>query len=343
MAQHVEIGQAVLHMGKGAATAREGGASRTIAQAELADHLDRPLAVEFGEFPSAASLIVEGLGGFRFGSPREWQRSVVSALDGRDFAAVEPLVRSLPTEVPSCLCILPHRTRSGRPSLEEDLERIGATPPEQLVAQLPNNGHWDAVARKPRRWLEDHIRTVRRASEGLREPSKRAAGAFDWEAERVAVASVRGAESELFATRLPPRLHALEAQPPAGMETGNRLGIVPVLSGPRMTAVWFRDGELTHIVYPLPGAWRMLEPEPRSQAGLEALLGKPRALILRKLERPMSVGAVAELLIAVPSAATHHLGILERAGLIERRREGRHMLVRRTARGSEVLELYEHG
>ena len=198
------------------------------------------------------------------------------------------------------------------------------------------------VARNPRRWLEGHVRAVRRASEGLRGPWKRAARALDWETERVAVASVRGAESELFATRLPPRLHALEAQPPTlGMESGKRLGIVPVLSGPRMTHVWFRGGELTHIVYPLPGAWQMLEAEPRSPAGLEALLGKPRALILRKLERPMSASAVAELLIAVPSAATHHLRILERAGLVERPREGRHTLVRRTPRGSEIVELYD--
>ena len=341
MAQQRELAHAVLQMGKGAATTREVGASVSMAREELANRLDRPLAVEFGEFPSASSLLIEGLGGFRFGSPREWQRSVVSALDGRDIAAVEPLVRSLPTEVPSCLCMLPSSTRSGSATLEEDLERVAAIPPEQLLAQLPNDGHWDAVARKPRLWLEDHIRAVRRASEGLRQPRKRAAAALDWEAERVAVASVRGAERELFATRLPSRLPALEAQPRLGVENEKRLGIVPVLSGPRMTHVWFSDGELTHIVYPLPGAWRIVEAEPRSPAALEALLGRQRALILRKLERPLTARAVAELLIAVPSAATHHLRILERAGLVERRREGRHTLVRRTTRGSEILELYE--
>lgn len=324
-----------------AATAPGGGALATIARTEVVDHLDRLLAVAFGEFPSAVSLIVEGLGGFRFGSPREWQRSVVSALEGRDFAAVEPLVRSRPAEVPNCLCLLPNPTRSGRASLEEDLERLADIPSEQLVAQLPDNGHWDAVAREPRRWLEHHIRAMRRAAEGLREPRKRAATALDWETERVAVASVRGSESELFATRLPRRLLTLESQPPPDIGTGNRLRIVPVLSGPRMTHAWSREGHLTHIVYPLPGAWRMLEEKPRSPAGLEALLGKPRALILRKLERPMSARAVAELLIAVPSAATHHLRFLERAGLVERRREGRHTLVRRTTRGSEILELYD--
>lgn len=325
-----------------AAITQKVGARGTIAQAELADHLDRPLAVEFGEFPSASSLLIEGLGGFRFGSPREWQRPVVSALDGRDFAAVEPLVRSLPTEVPSCLCILPHRNRSGRPSLEDDLERIATIPPEQLIAQLPDDGHWNAVAHRPRRWLEDHIRAVRRACEGLREPWKRAAGLLDWEAERVAVASVRGSERELFAARLPPRLLTLETPPPLAAEPGKRLGIVPVLAGPRMTHAWFAGGQLTHIVYPLPGAWRMLDAEPPPPAALEALLGEQRSLILRKLDRPMTARAVAELLIAVPSAATHHLGILERAGLVERRREGRHMLVRRTTRGSEILELYAH-
>jgi DNA-binding transcriptional ArsR family regulator len=49
----------------------------------------------------------------------------------------------------------------------------------------------------------------------------------------------------------------------------------------------------------------------------------------------------SRLLVAVPSAATHHLRILERVGFVERRREGCHMLVRRTPRGSEILELYD--
>lgn len=321
---------------------RDVRASGTIAHAELAAHLDRPLAVEFGEFPSASSLLIEGLGGFRFGSPRGWQRPVVAALDRRDVAAVEPLVRSLPTKVPSCLCILPHRTRSGRPSLEEDLERIAAIEPEQLVAQLPNDSHWETVARSPRRWLETYVRAVRRACEGLREPWKHAAGLLDWEGERVAVASVRGAEPELFAMRLPSRVLALDVPPPLGAEPGNRLGIVPVLSGPRMTHVWCTDGKLTHIVYPLPGAWRMLDAEPRPPGALEALLGEQRSVILRTLDRPMTAGAVADLLVGVPSAASHHLRILERAGLVERRREGRQVLVRRTTRGSKILELYEN-
>jgi DNA-binding MarR family transcriptional regulator len=42
----------------------------------------------------------------------------------------------------------------------------------------------------------------------------------------------------------------------------------------------------------------------------------------------------------VPSAATHHVTALEAAGLVTRERSGRHVLVRRTARGDALLELY---
>ena len=76
-------------------------------------------------------------------------------------------------------------------------------------------------------------------------------------------------------------------------------------------------------------------------AGLEALIGPQRALVLRELETPRSVGALAEALIAVPSAATHHVGALEAAGLVIREREGRRVIVHRTARGGRLVALYD--
>ena len=74
---------------------------------------------------------------------------------------------------------------------------------------------------------------------------------------------------------------------------------------------------------------------------LSALLGGPRATILRSLDRPTSIGRLADLLFAVPSAATHHAAALEAAGLVARERRGRHVLVRRTPRGSALLALYD--
>jgi len=43
----------------------------------------------------------------------------------------------------------------------------------------------------------------------------------------------------------------------------------------------------------------------------------------------------------VPSAATHHVNALQAAGLVERHRRGRNVLVDRTARGEALLELYD--
>ena len=76
-------------------------------------------------------------------------------------------------------------------------------------------------------------------------------------------------------------------------------------------------------------------------APLEALLGRQRARLLRELESPRGIGALAEVLLAVPSAATHHVGALEAAGLVIREREGRRVTVHRTARGSRLVGLYE--
>jgi DNA-binding transcriptional ArsR family regulator len=72
----------------------------------------------------------------------------------------------------------------------------------------------------------------------------------------------------------------------------------------------------------------------------EALLGWQRARILKGLDGAQRPGQIAEALRMVPAGATHHLSRLEAAGLVIRKRSGRHVVVERTARGSALLELY---
>lgn len=315
----------------------------TIAPPELSELVEgtRPLAVEFGEFVSACTMLIDALGGQPFGAPLAWRRAVVSELDARDVAALAPFVKSQPQLLPSSLCILPHRSATGLAKTEEDLERIASLPAELLVEQLPSDGHWGAVARDPVRWLDAFTRAVRRACQGLRGPWADAAGLLDREAERVGVAAVRGAQRELIGGRFPPGMLRLEGRKPHGSELRDCVGMVPLLAGPRSTHVWFIDGKLTHIAYPLPGAWRLLDRDAPPPAALEALLGPQRALIIRKLDRPTTSGALADALMAVPSAASHHLAILEQGGLVERERQGQRIVVRRTARGTELLALYD--
>ena len=315
----------------------------TIAGPELAELVDptRALTVEFGRYASACTLLIEALGGYSFGAPPPWRDAVVSKLSQRDLTTLAPFVQTQPPELPSCLCVLPHRTRAGFAPLEDDLERIAWMPREQLVAQLPPNGHWDEVARNPGHWLDRFVRSVRRACEGLEPPWRTAAALLDRETERVGVAIARGAERELIASTFPTELLTMEAARPAGAERNGGLGMVPLLGGMHATHVWMVDGEISHIAYPVPGPGRLLERPTASPAGLEALLGSQRARILRHLDAPLPAGRIADTLIAVPSAASHHLAILERAGLVRREREGRRVLVHRTARGTQLLALYE--
>jgi DNA-binding transcriptional ArsR family regulator len=302
---------------------------------------DRPLTVEFSQYVSATALLMEELGGTPLGAPRGWRRSVTSTLSARDLAVLRPFVNSRPCDLPSCMCILPHRTMTGSASLEDDLERIAGIGPDVFAAQLPSDGIWDQVARNPGRWLHRFARAVRRACKGMREPWTHASGVFDREAERLGVAAVRGTERELIAARFGTPMWRLEGPAPDGADLRPRLGMVPMLGGSDAAHAWIVDGELTHIAYPLSDIWRLLDGAGPPPAGLEGLLGSQRALILRRLDRPFTAGRIAELLFAVPSAASHHIAILERAGLVARERTGRHVLVRRTARGTELLTLYD--
>jgi DNA-binding MarR family transcriptional regulator len=78
-----------------------------------------------------------------------------------------------------------------------------------------------------------------------------------------------------------------------------------------------------------------------AHASLEALLGVPRAALLRALDRATTAGQLAARLHLAPSGLTHHLRILEPAGLVTRERRGQCVVVRRTRRGTTLLALYD--
>jgi DNA-binding transcriptional ArsR family regulator len=73
---------------------------------------------------------------------------------------------------------------------------------------------------------------------------------------------------------------------------------------------------------------------------LEGLVGPQRAAILRLLDTGATCGDLANALYMAPGGVTHHLRLLEAAGLVIRERVGRNVIVERTARGRAVLALY---
>jgi DNA-binding MarR family transcriptional regulator len=111
-----------------------------------------------------------------------------------------------------------------------------------------------------------------------------------------------------------------------------------------------------------PGLWlrRYVASLLRAWKGFRPVWRQARAALDREVERIGTVTALdaqlelldgllptgvvqgaREVLRAVPSAATHHVDALEAAGLVERYRRGRNVLVDRTARGEAPLELYD--
>lgn len=72
-------------------------------------------------------------------------------------------------------------------------------------------------------------------------------------------------------------------------------------------------------------------------AALDELIGPSRAAILRDLTLPRSTAELSERHSLTAPTVSHHLGVLLRAGMLVRRRRGRVVLYRRSARGDDLL------
>jgi DNA-binding transcriptional ArsR family regulator len=315
---------------------------------DLAELERRPVRVEVSPAASLFALAADAVGAHR-GAPGPWLARVRAQLDRDDLAALIPLAVRPGGFTPAS--VMPGQGR-GRTEIAEELDRIAELPVETLLADIafacgPSpDGAWGAVARRPRRWLPRYARALRKAWRGVREPWAAAAELFDREVGRVGVASATGATAELL-TAIHPRALISGGQwmlPDPDLrrlrlpEEG--LTLIPILGGSDAAGAGLRDdGTLDWIVYPLVEAWRGPAPA-ATPARLEALLGSQRARVLRALDSPRTIGRLAQTLIAVPSAATHHVDSLELAGLVARERDGRYVIVHRTERGSRLVGLY---
>lgn len=304
----------------------------------LAERRHRPLLVAVSPLPSALTLAIEAVGGPGSGAQPEWVARVRAALDRRDRVVLTPVAASAPRDLPACL--VPAPDAPGAPP-GQDIERLVATPPEVLLRQLGRDPGWDLAARAPRQWLAAYGRALTHACEGLRPVWNTARSLVDREVERVGAAVVRGRARELVAALLGSGgAWSVRAPEPPDAPRPGSLVVVPLLAGPHATIACYRGATLTHVAYPLPGAQRLGEraaPPPQ----LDPVVGAQKARILRWLDAPGTVGEIAEMLQVVPGAASRHIALLERGGLVERERRGRSIVVRRSARGSALVALYD--
>ena len=92
------------------------------------------------------------------------------------------------------------------------------------------------------------------------------------------------------------------------------------------------------LAYPSRGIGTLWAPAPDGDAAaLEALLGAPRAGLLRLLAEPLSTIDIARRLKVTPSAVSQHLKVLHAAGLVSRARAGRYVLYRRSDLGDRLI------
>lgn len=96
--------------------------------------------------------------------------------------------------------------------------------------------------------------------------------------------------------------------------------------------------EPPQLVYPSRGVATLWSASPVPDASaLAALLGTPRATVLRILDEPLPTVELARRLDVTPSAVSQHLRVLHAAGLLHRARDRRLILYRRSPLGEQLV------
>lgn len=277
-----------------------------------------------------------------------WVREVAGRIDLRDFQ----LLRAVLGRGGYRPDFLTPPPATPRPTLAEAIERVRATPHDQVrkeVAWTFPDGRMPAaaaaLAADPAAGLE--ALAVQMAAYWERAVApwwERIAAALEADVAEQARALAAGGPLAAF-SELQPRVRwrdgAVEVEHVYDAEVrldGRGLLLVPA------AFVW-------------PGLWSMLDPpwqpaivyaprglgtlwEPAGRAAgpaLDALLGTRRARILAELSAPASTSDLAARLDASPASVSEHLGVLRRAGLVGATRRGRVVLYRRTEVGDAVL------
>ncbi|MEV6304706.1 winged helix-turn-helix domain-containing protein [Actinoplanes sp. NPDC051861] len=240
--------------------------------------------------------------------------------------------------------------RSPRPTLDEELAVVAATPPETVVAQV--TAGWPGSAppvivdfeRDPRTsvgLLCSEIRAYFAAAVAPLWPRLRSSAEAEI-AARARAATERGAR--MLVDNLHPRLgwdgSVLHIRYPHkhgrwGL-AGRGLTLLPtgfagdeiyaLRESPRGDALWYAPR----------GHGNLWSPAPEPSATLSGLLGPTRAAVLTLLAVPHSTGQVAERLGLAAGTASHHLTTLRDARLAAAVRDGRRLLYQRTALGDEL-------
>ncbi|WUD70955.1 winged helix-turn-helix domain-containing protein [Streptomyces sp. NBC_00510] len=243
------------------------------------------------------------------------------------------------------------------PTVEEELERVRATPPDRVLGELealregrPCNGLAGAElppgVRRAMGRGGGHV--ARQVAEELRRywelafaphwPDARAA--LDAEVDRCAGVLARQGAAGLF-NSLHPGIRwdggtlRVESRFSVGLAVPLVVVVPSLVSGaPGVVVDPVRGGRRPPMVA-FPVRDRPAAPVPPS-AELARLLGPTRAGLLGALARPASTTQLAARHFLSAATVSYHLGVLHQAGLVTRSRSGRTVLYRRTPAGSRL-------
>jgi DNA-binding transcriptional ArsR family regulator len=122
---------------------------------------------------------------------------------------------------------------------------------------------------------------------------------------------------------------------------GQGLVLIPLVFGHAAAYVSI-DGPwppaIAYVPRGIGALWARGEAE-GAEEPLELLLGRSRAAVLAALARPASTSALALRLGLSPSTVSEHLGVLDRAGVVTRRRAGRSVLYALSEAGASLVGL----
>jgi DNA-binding MarR family transcriptional regulator len=308
-----------------------------------------PFRISVTPLPSLFRVLRGAVGGGSDGQPRAWCDAVRTNLRAADYETLAPFMRPCPMPVPASVVGL---AEAPGESFQDGVERMISIPVDLLAEEIARcsavlgNGVWDVAARDPGRWLRRYVASLLRAWKSFGPVWDQARPALDREVERVGTAAALDAQLELLEGLL--HIGVVKHDrwcvrdgfydgPMRFPDSG--VVLTPLVASEASKGLFRVDDILGNVSYPVRSV--LARPPRPAAAALEGLLGIQRTQILRALRRPTSIGTLAGILHAVPSAATHHVNALQAAGLVERHRHGRNVLVDRTARGEALLKLYD--
>ena len=262
-----------------------------------------------------------------------------------------PLLSLLPVEGYNPDFVTPP-PRSPLESFEDELARVRATPPAQVVKELEifERQHRglpaaaEPLQRNPRRELPKLARTLATYWTRAVEPFwPRILALLSADLRYRASRLTEGGPAALFAdlnTRVRFErewVHVDHAWAGTVELAGLGLLLLPSAFSWQHVFTIALEPWQPSLIYPARGVALLWAPERGAAPELAGLMGATRARVLSAVDAPASTTELAERLGVTPGGVSQHLSALAGAGLVARTREGRVVLYARTPLGDRLV------